>query len=59
MIISGAGAQGQEQIKRATSSSNVSGATVTLSEVKQAAKQANISTEEMVKILREQGVRIK
>lgn len=59
MIISGAGAQGQEQIKRATSSSNVSGATVTLSEVKQAAKQANISTEEMVKILREQGVQIK
>ncbi|WP_180177470.1 hypothetical protein [Acinetobacter sp. YH12039] len=59
MIVSGAGAQGQEQIKRATSSSNVSGATVTLSEVKQAAKQANISTEEMVKILREQGVRIK
>lgn len=59
MIISGAGAQGQEQIKRATSSSNVSGATVTSSEVKQAAKQANISTEEMVKILREQGVRIK
>lgn len=59
MIISGAGAQGQQQIKRATSSSNVSGATVTLSEVKQAAKQANISTEEMVKILREQGVRIK
>lgn len=59
MIISGAGAQGQEQIKRATSSSNVSGATVTLSEVKQAAKQANISTDEMVKILREQGVRIK
>lgn len=59
MIISGAGAQGQEQIKRATSSSNVSGATVTLSEVKQAAKKANISTEEMVKILREQGVQIK
>lgn len=59
MIVGGAGAQGQEQIKRATSSSNVSGATVTLSEVKQAAKQANISTEEMVKILREQGVRIK
>lgn len=58
MIISGAGAQGQEQIKRATSSSNVSGATVTLSEVKQAAKQANMSTDEMIGILRTEGVQI-
>lgn len=59
MIISGSGAQGKEQIAKATANSGVKGATVTLNEVKQAAKQANISTEEMVGILRTQGVQIK
>ncbi|OTG71407.1 hypothetical protein B9T38_09040 [Acinetobacter sp. ANC 4218] len=59
MIISGSGAQGKEQIAKATTNSGVKGATVTLNEVKQAAKQANISTEEMVRILRTQGVQIK
>lgn len=59
MIISGSGAQGKEQIAKATANSGVKGATVTLNEVKQAAKQANISTDEMIGILRTQGVQIK
>ncbi len=59
MIIGGSGTQGKEQIAKATTNSSVKGATVTLSEVKLAAKQANISTEEMVTILRTQGVQIK
>lgn len=59
MIVNGSGIQGKEQINRATANSNVKGATVTLNEVKQAAKQANISTDEMIGILRTQGVQIK
>lgn len=58
MIISGSGAQGKEQIAKATANSGVKGATVTLNEVKQAAKQANMSTDEMIGILRTQGVQI-
>lgn len=58
MIISGSGAQGKEQIAKATANSGVKGATVTLSEVKQAAKEANMSTDEMIGILRTEGVQI-
>ena len=58
MIISGSGAQGKEQIAKATANSGVKGATVTLNEVKQAAKQANMSTDEMIGILRTEGVQI-
>lgn len=43
----------------ASQSASYKGSTVTLSDVKQAAQQAGVSTQEMVQILQGQGVRVK
>lgn len=63
MIANASGAEGKKQIEKAVSGGNqleqlpsYKGSSMSLSDVKQSAKQAGVSTEEMISVLKSQGV---